>query len=61
MPEVSQIGLELKAFLMRLIRVFMLQIPVTNSLMRSLEKLDLKNPADSHAYLVRLKVLTKAF
>lgn len=61
MPEVSQIGLELKAFLMRLLRVFMLQIPVTDSLMRSLEKLDLKNPAYFHAYLLRLKVLTKAF
>ncbi len=34
---------------------------VMGSLLRSLEHLDLKNPATSYEYLVRLKVLTKAF
>lgn len=34
---------------------------VMGSLLRSLEGMDLKNPATSYEYLVRLKVLTKAF
>ena len=34
---------------------------VMNNLLHSLDKLDLQNPATSYEYLVRLKVLTKAF
>ena len=39
----------------------LIQKYVMDSLLRSLEHLDLKNPATSYEYLVRLKVLTKAF
>lgn len=39
----------------------LIQKYVEDSLVRSLEDLDLKNAATSYEYLVRLKVLTKAF